>query len=256
MKRICKSFILILILVSMAVLPVLAAAQQAVEQQPIVQKTGIQSLWEPAKLSSAQLTGYLPKFGGLLLILVVGSLIALGAAGLVDGFLKLIQLEKGAKRMKIPEIFKKGNIGLSLSDLITELIFFLVIIATLITALEFYGVSSGSLTEQILSYIPHVITAVFILVLGILLALFISGIITLVGGNVRIAQSLLLGNTAKYAIIVVSVLMALRELGLGIIVTEKSRDIILAGLVLALALAFGLAGRGKAEKYFNKILKE
>jgi len=211
---------------------------------------------EPAKLSTAQVSGYLPKLGILLLILVVGSLIALGVAALVGLFLKTIQLEKGAKKINIPEILKKGGIGLSLSDLITEIIFFVLIVATLITALEYYGVATATFTGQILAYIPQVIAAVFILVLGILLAIFISGIITLVGGNIKIAQSALIGNIAKYAIIVVTGLIALKELGAGIILTDKSKDIILAGLVLILALSFGLGAKEKAEKFLGKIFKE
>lgn len=116
--------------------------------------------------------------------------------------------------------------------------------------------ATSTFTGQILAYLPQVVAAVFILVLGILLSLLISGIITLVGGNVKIAQSALLGNIAKYAIIVVSGLIALRELGAGIILTDKSKDIILAGLVLVLALSFGLGAKEKAEKFLGKIFKE
>ncbi len=191
-----------------------------------------------------------------MLILVVGSLIALGIAGIVALILKTIQLEKGSKKIKIPEILKKGGIGLSLSGLITEIIFFIIIIATLITALEYYGVATATFTGQILAYIPQVIAAVFILVLGILLAILISGIITLVGGNIKIAQSAILGNIAKYAIIVVSGLIALKELGAGIILTDKSKDIIFAGLVLSMALGFGLGLKAKAEDFLGKIFKK
>lgn len=249
MKRICASCILVLLLMSILVLPVFAAQGQAA----VSPKTGIQSILGPAKLSTAQVSGYLPNLGGLLLILVVGSLIALGIARLVGLLFKTIQLEKGAKKINIPEILKKGGIGLSLSDLITEIIFFVLIVATLITALEYYGVATSTFTGQILAYLPQVIAAVFILVLGILLSLLISGIITLVGGNVKIAQSITLGNIAKYAIIVVSGLIALRELGAGIILTDKSKDIILAGLVLVIVLSFGLGAKEKAEKFLNKL---
>ncbi|MBU4346718.1 MAG: hypothetical protein KKH29_05290 [Candidatus Omnitrophica bacterium] len=231
------------------VLPVFAVQGQTAA----VQKTGIQSILGSAKFSTAQVSGYLPKLGGLLLILVAGSLIALGIAGLVGLLLKTIQLEKGAKKINIPDILKKGGIRLSLSDLITEVIFFVLIVATLIAALEYYGVATATFTGQILAYIPQVVAAVFILVLGILLSLLISGIITLVGGNIKIAQSAILGNIAKYAIIVVSGLIALKELGLGVILTDKSNDIIFAGLVLALTLSFGLGAKEKAEKFLNKL---
>lgn len=210
---------------------------------------------EPVKAFLAKLGGYLPKLGGLLVILVVGALIAVGIAALIGWLLKLIRLEKGAKKIRISNILEKGGIKLSLSELITEIIFFLIIIGTLITALEFYGLATSPFISQILSYIPHVIVAVFILILGILLAIFISGIITLVGGNVRIAQSDALGNIAKYAIIIVAGLIALRELGLGLILTDKAKDIIFGGLVFGFALAFGLGAKEKAGKFLDSMFK-
>jgi len=214
------------------------------------------SVLEPIKASLIKLGGYLPKLGGLLLILVIGALIAVGIATLVERLLKVIRLEKGAKKIKIPEILKKGGIGFSLSELITEIVFFLIIIGTLITALEFYGLGTSALTGQILSYIPNVIAAVFILILGILLAIFISGIIGLVGGNVRIAQTQALGNIARYAIIVFSGLVALKVLGLGVILTDSAKDIIFGGLVLGFALAFGLGAKDKAGKFLDGIFKK
>ena len=75
----------------------------------------------------------------------------------------------------------------------------------------------------------------------------------MVGGNVKLAQADTLGNIAKYAIIVVVGLIALKELGLGVILTNKAGDIILGGLVLALALAFGLGAKEKAGKFLNRI---
>ncbi len=203
----------------------------------------------PGSTTLTQMAGYLPKLGILLLILVIGSLAAVGMASLVARFLKLLKLETFGKKIEIPNVLKKGGIGLSLSELITEIIFFLIIIATLITALEFYGVGTGVLMSSILVYIPKVISAVFILILGILAAILISGIIKLVGGNVKIAQSDTLGNIAKYAIIIVSALIALKELGLGVILTDKSKDIILAGLVLTFVLGL----KEKVGEFLGKV---
>jgi len=217
------------------------------------QGSGIaQSMVEPAKASLASVGAYLPKLGGLLLILVIGSLIAVGIAKLIGWLLKLIRLEAGAKKIKVPEILKKGGIGLSLSELVIEIVFFLIIIVTLITALEFYGLSTNALTSQILSYIPNVIAAAFVLIIGILMAILLAGIITLVGGNMRIAQSATLGVIAKYAIIVVAGLIALKELGAGAILTDRSKDIVLGGIVLALALG----AKDKAGDLLNRVFKK
>jgi hypothetical protein len=214
--------------------------------------SNLPAVLQPSGATLTQVGGYLPKLGILLLILVIGSLAAVGIAAIVAWILKLIKLETGCKKIKIPEILKKGGIGLSLSELITEIAFFLMIVVTLITALEYYGVGTAGLTGQILTYIPQVIAAMFILILGVLLAILLSGIITLVGGNMRIAQSTTLGVIAKYAIIVVAGLIALKELGAGAILTDRSKDIVLGGIVLALALG----AKDKAGDFLSKLFKK
>lgn len=254
MKKVGVVGMLLFFLISAVVIPAFA---QEKGEAAAAQGAGFQmGVLAPLKASLVRLGAYMPKLGGLLLILVVGALIAVGIANLVEQLLIFLRLEKGAKKIKIPEVLKAGGIGLSLSELITEIIFFLIIIVTLITALEFYGLATSPLIGQILSYIPHVIAAAFILILGILLAIFISGIITLVGGNVKIAQSETLGNIAKYAIIVLAGLLALRELGLGVVLTAQSKDIIFGGLVLGFALAFGLGAKDKAGKFLNGTFKK
>ena len=251
-----KVGIFLLLLMTVLVLPLFAAEQPAGAVSTTVKATGVKGILQPTTTSLTQVSAYLPKLGILLLILVIGALVAVGVVALVAAILKFIRLEKGAKKINVPEILKKGGIGISLGELITEIIFFIIIIATLITALEFYGVGTGVLMSSILAYVPQVISAVFILILGILVAILISGIIKLVGGNVKIAQSDTLGNVAKYAIIIFSTVIALKELGLGIILTDKSKDIIFAGVVLSLALGFGLGLKGKAEDFLGKIFKK
>ena len=251
MRKISVAGLVLFLLITTLTIPLFAAEKEAEAT------TGfIQSVSGPVQVSLTKLTGYLPKLGGLLLILVVGALIAVGIAILLKWFLGLIRLDKGAQKIKIPEVLRNGGIKLSLSDLITEIIFFLIIIGTLITALEYYGLATNPLTSQILSYIPQVIAAVFILILGIFLAILISGIITLVGGNIRIAQSRTLGNIARYAIIIVAGLIALKELGLGVILTDNSKDIILGSLALGFALAFGLGAKDKAGEFLKGIFKK
>jgi len=254
MKKISIIGVLFFFAMTALAVPVFAAAEKAAEAP---KGLGLfTSVLEPVQMSLGKLTGYLPKLGGLLLILVIGALIAVGIAVLVERFFEIIKLEKGAKKIKVPEVLKNGGIKLTLSELIADIVFFLIIIGTLIAALEYYGVGTGTLTGQILAYIPHVVAAVFILILGIFLAILIGGIIALIGGNVRIAQSETLGNIAKYAIIIVAGLLALKELGLNVILTDNSKDIILGSIALGAALAFGLGAKDKAGKVIDTIFKK
>jgi hypothetical protein len=150
-----------------------------------------------AQASLMQLGGLLPTLGWAVLILVVGCLLAVVVARLLDFLFDAIRLEKGAKRLKIPDILKRGGIGLPL-----------------------------------------------------------SGIITLVGGNARIAHAQTLGQMTKYAIVIVAGLVALKELGLGVLVTERARDLVLASVVFGVALAFGLGAKERAKNFLDNVLKK
>jgi len=243
--------VLLFLLVGLFAVPAVAAKAK---EEVAVGPTGIQALLAPVEASLIKLGDYLPKLGGLLVILVVGCLVAIGVVALLEKLFKVIKLEKGIKKTRISDILAKGGIGLSLSELISEVVFFLIIIGTLITALEYYGLGTSVFMSQLLSYVPVVVAAVFILILGPLLAILISGIIRLVGGNLRIAHTDILSNVAQYAIIIVAALLALKTLGLGVLLTEKSKDIILGGLVLGLAISFGLGAKEKAGKFLDNIL--
>jgi len=253
MKKIGVSVLALFMLVVVVAVPAAMAKEAAAQAQ---QSGFFATTLDPAKASLDKMGAYLPTLGGLLLILVIGCLIAVGIAALLKKILEIIRLEEFAGKIKVPEILKKGGIGLTLSDLIMEIVFFLIIIGTLITALEFYGLTTTPLSNLVLSYIPHVVAAVFILIIAIFLAILISGIITLVGGNMRIAQTKTLAGIVKYAIIIFAGLVALKELGLNIILGDNSKDIILGGLVLSFAIAFGLGAKEKAGSFIGKVFQK
>lgn len=235
-----------------------ADVQRTADVQPAASAVAMSpsAIFGHAKASLLQLGGLLPTLGWTVLILVVGCLLAVVVARLLDVLLETIRLEKGAKRIKIPEILKRGGIGLPLSTLVTDIVFFLLIVVTFMTALEVCGLGPNRLTGQLLSYIPHVLAAVFVGIVGVLLATLLSGIITLVGGNARIVHAERLGQMTKYAIVIVAGIIALKELGLGVLVTERASDMVLAGVVFGLALAFGLGAKERAKSFLDDVLKK
>lgn len=235
-----------------------ADVQRAADVQPAASAVAVSpsAIFGHAKASLVQLGGSLPTLGWAVLILVVGCVLAVVVAKVLDLLLEVIRLEKGAKKINVPDILKRGGIGRSLSTLLTEIVFFLLIVVTLMTALEVCGLGPNRLIGQLLSSIPQVLAAVFVVIVGVLLATLLSGIITLVGGNAKIAQAEMLGQMTKYVIVIVAGLIALKELGLGILVTERAKDMVLAGVIFGLTLAFGLGAKERAKSVLDNLLKK
>src|SRR5438034_954098 len=97
---------------------------------------------------------------------------------------------------------------------------------------EVYGYLAG--------FVPTVISAVFILVLGTVVARIISKMISAVTAIAGMPNPKLTERISRWAIMITAGMIALRELGLASLLEGTSFQILFAGIVLAFALAFGL----------------
>ncbi len=214
------------------------------------------SFAEVVKLSLYDLWGRiietLPEILGAVIIIVIGLIVAPIFGGIVKKIVDLLKIDSLAEKVGIHELlrpfFKKPSIALFLGRIVKW--FF--IIAFLMAAAEI--LKWDRITEflnEIVFYIPNVLIAVIILVLGAILGKFVDEIVvrSLKGSKVPINNPETLGHVSKYAVILFSVLAALIELGIA----ESLIQILFAGIILAMALAFGLGGREKAAKILDYI---
>ena len=105
--------------------------------------------------------------------------------------------------------------------------------------------------NEIIFYIPQVLVAIVILVLSIIAGKFFETVVTrsIQGSNTPVEKPELLGVFTRWAFVVFGILAALLQLGIASTLIE----ILFGGVILALALAFGLGGRKKAEELLDNI---
>jgi hypothetical protein len=95
---------------------------------------------------------------------------------------------------------------------------------------------------QFIAYLPQIIAAILILILATLLANFVAGIVRgATGSNIA-------GSVAQYGIIVFAAFAALTQLGIAKELIAPTFLILLGGVSLAAAIAFGLGGQGVAKQ--------
>src|SRR5215211_6669063 len=122
-----------------------------------------------------------------------------------------------------------------------RLVFWFVFIIAIVMATDALGISQVSaVLAELIAYIPNVIAAVLILILAALLANFLAGIIRGATG------SDILATVARVAIIVYAVFAALTQLGIAVQLTANTLLIVLGGVALAAAIAFGFGAQNVA----------
>ena len=95
----------------------------------------------------------------------------------------------------------------------------------------------SQIIDSMLLFLPNVVVALAIVVLGAFIANFVAGVVRGTVSEMGFDNPDLVANVARYAIIVFAVIAAVDQLGIA----ETVVNTLLVGMVAALALAFGLA---------------
>jgi hypothetical protein len=212
---------------------------------------------EPTREMLIKTLGYLPTLLGAMVILVVGWLVAKTLRRLVGRALKTVHFDKLADKAGISEILSKGCLATSPIEVVSGLVYWLTIIMVLVMVVNALGLPQASdVLESLFAYIPNVIAALFVLVVGMFLANFVSGIVRTAAGNAYLPRPEVFAGVSRWAIIVFAGTISLKELGIATLLVTTTFNIILGGVCLALAIAFGLGGKDTAAKYLEQWSKK
>lgn len=204
---------------------------------------------EPGKEMLRKIGEYIPAVLGALVILIIGWIIAKIIQKLARKFLDLVRFEKFAEKAGISEALSKGNIKNNATQLLSALVYWFIMILVLVMVVNALGLTVASqLLDGLLGYIPNVIAAVFVLVLGLFLANLVSGIVRTAASNAKLPKPEVLAGLSQWAIVIFAVTASLRQLGIAPFLVSTTFYILFGGICLALSLAFGLGGKDVAAK--------
>jgi hypothetical protein len=125
--------------------------------------------------------------------------------------------------------------------------FWLVVLATLIIAFDGLGLTYiTDLLGRVVLFTPKLLIAMLIVVFGSYCARFVGTAVQSYCVDAQIPDADMLGRIVRYVIMTFVVMIALSQVEVGGDIVQRTFLIILAGLMLALALAFGLGGKNWA----------
>jgi hypothetical protein len=214
-------------------------------------------LLEPAKVILAQIGQFVVKALLVLVILLIGWLISKLIKTVVTRGLRIVKLDVLSDRIELDKVLEKGGIKYSLSELIGVICYWLALLVTFMVALNSIGLTiAAELLNQIVLYIPNVIAAIFILILGMFVATMLKNIVQAAANNAGLSQSKLLADIVSTIVILFSVFIGLEQLRIGIRITELTVAIVLGSVGLGFALAFGLGCKDIAGKAMHDLVEQ
>lgn len=210
---------------------------------------------EPVKEMLVRVLGFLPTLIGVLVILIAGWIIAGILKNVVVKLLKLIQLDTAGEKSGLSDVLRRGGIKQTLAELIGVLIYWLVMLLVFMTALNALGMTvAAALLDKVILYIPNVIAAIFILVLGIFFASMVGTIVRTASSNAGISQAKFLGQLTQTVIMIFAFIVTLEQLNIASTVLALALNIVLASIGLAVAIAVGLGSKDIAGRLMQELV--
>jgi hypothetical protein len=191
-----------------------------------------------------QFATFLPKLLLAMLVVAVGWLLAKAVRFAIERALRAINFNVLTERAGTDNFLKQAGMQGDTTTLFGLVAFWLVIIAAMITAFNGMGLTYlPDLLGRAVLFAPKLLIAMLIMVFGSYCASFVGNAVQNYCHDAHIADAEVLGRLVRYAIMLFVVMIALSQVEVGGDIVQRTFLIILAGLMLAIALAFGLGGK-------------
>lgn len=214
-------------------------------------------LLEPARTVLGQISEFVVNALLVIIILLIGWLLSRVVKSVVSKSLKAAKLNELSSRIELDKLLGKGGITYTLSDLVGIMCYWLGLLITFMVAVNSVGLTiAADLLNQVVLYIPNVIAALFIFILGMFVSTLLKNIVQTAASNAGLSQGKLLAQIVETIVIAFAIFVGLEQLQIGIRITELTVSIILGSLGLGLALAFGLGCKDIAGKFTAELIEK
>jgi hypothetical protein len=212
---------------------------------------------DPVKAMLIKIWSYIPTIVGAIVILVIGWIVAKFVEAIIVRALKAARLDVVSDKAGVANMLAQGDIKWTLSELIGVIVYWIVMLSVLAAALNALNLTvAGDLLSRLVEYIPNIVIAIFVLVLGSFLASFVAGVVRTTAGNAGLGNAKLLSKLTQSVLIIFAVIIAIEQLNIATAFIAFAVNIILAAMGLGFALAFGLGCKDIAGKAMHDILEK
>lgn len=200
---------------------------------------------------------FLPSLIVAAVILVVGWAVGVIIGKIVTQVIKSLKLDHALRGVGVEDALRKGGINLNSGAFVGGLVRWFVILVFLIASFDVLGLTKvNDFLNEVLNYIPQVIIAVLIVLVGAVIADVMKKIVVGAAAAADFRHSSLLGLITKWAIWIFAILTALYQLGIASTIISTLFTGVVVAMSLAIGLSFGLGGQEAAREIVEKVKGE
>ena len=198
--------------------------------------------------------GFIPRLIGAIIVFLIGWLVSVAIGKVVAEVLKRLKFNRIFEKGGWQKALEKAEIKVDASAFIGAIIKWVLLIVFLTAAIEILGfVQLTGFFRDVLKYLPNVVVAAFIFVIAVIIADILEKVVRAAVEGVKIGYGQIIGAIVRWSIWVFAIFTILLQLGIA----EDLVKIIIQGLialiVIAGGIAFGLGGKGLAAEILQEL---
>jgi len=132
----------------------------------------------------------------------------------------------------------------------------IILLGFLLALTAFDPTLTSHLALSLFQFLPNLLAAILILIVGTFVARFIGRSVLISAVNMQIQSARLLSVGVKWLVLVMAGAMALEHVGIGRAILELAFGILFGGIVLAMALAVGLGSKEMVSRSWERSQRE
>jgi hypothetical protein len=201
----------------------------------------------------ALLFSAIPKIIGFALILVAGWFIASLIDRALAAVLRSIRFNHFAERAGLSEFVQRMGMNTDAAGMFGLVVKWFVRLIALVVAFDALGLPAVSeVLRQLLLWLPNVIVALVVLVIGGLAARALSNVVRGAASEAGLSNTNFLAKSAAVVVWAFAIVVAVNQLGIATELVNTLFMAIVGALALGVGLAFGLGGRETAAEILHK----
>ena len=210
----------------------------------------LQNLWQG-------FVEFAPALIGAIIIFVVGWFISVGLGKLIAEILKKIRFNQIFEKGNWDEALAKADIKVDASAFIGAIVKWVFVIVFLMAAVEVLGLKGfAGFLGNILGYLPNVLVAAFILVVTVIITDILEKVVRAAVESIKVGYGQIVAAIVRWSIWIFAILAILIQLQVAPSLIQTLFTGLVALIVIAAGLAFGLGGKEIATDILRDLYKK
>lgn len=181
---------------------------------------------------------------GALIILLIGWLISKLVAKAVRKIMESLKVDRFAEKINETEFATKAKLKIRISTFVSKLVFYVLMLVFFMAATDVLGMPVVSnMVSDLIAYLPRLLSALVLFVLGIYLAEFIKNIVLAACNSLGIPSGKIIANFVFYLVFLTLTISALSQASIETALITSNLTVILGGVILAFAIGYGFASK-------------